>query len=158
MATDAIPNDGLGGKARILVIDDSPIARSLTRKVLERAGFHVTLADSGFGALPLAAGGRFDLVLTDLNMPGMDGFETVRSLRSHEGRGKRTPILALTPNLPVAEQRERCLAEGMDGCLAKPFDAARLVATMRWLLWPERYPEPPAEESVSLDRAKVGQA
>lgn len=111
----------------ILVVDDDNTNRLVVRLLLERRGFTLVEAASGFEAIALFAARDIDLVLMDISMPGLDGFETTRRLRSLGFRGRRTPIVALTGHAGRYE-RQACSAHGMNGFLEKPFD---LTAAMR---------------------------
>jgi signal transduction histidine kinase/ActR/RegA family two-component response regulator len=108
-------------KLAILVAEDNAVSRRLARSVLESAGHTVVEAADGQQVVPLFAQGKFDLVLMDIEMPHMDGFEATRSIRASERRGLHTPIYALTALVSPAD-RERCRAAGMDGFLSKPID------------------------------------
>ncbi len=112
---------------RILLVEDNPMNQHLTTLLLERAGHWVTVAHDGREAVELWRAGDFDLVLMDLQMPEMDGFETTARIRSLERqRGQHTPIIALTAHA-LREDRERCIAAGMDGYLSKPIRAGKLL-------------------------------
>lgn len=117
---------------KILVVDDNEAARKVAEAYLKRGGFKVTLATSGPHALDLAARNRFDLIVMDLQMPGMDGIETTTSLRGISGY-ERTPILALTANAGD-EYRLLCLSHGMQAYLPKPVDSDLLLRTVRQLI------------------------
>ncbi|HSM96650.1 MAG TPA: ATP-binding protein [Rhizomicrobium sp.] len=122
---------------KILLVEDNPINAMLSRELLRRRGFEVRDAASGESALALLAQNRFDVVLTDLHMPGLDGFETTRQLREQEaadGR-RRTPVVALTAD---ANQgiREACQEAGMDGFLTKPIDPAELDSVFQTIFQP----------------------
>jgi PAS domain S-box-containing protein len=125
-----------GGGLSILVAEDNEINALLARALLVRLGHHPTMAASGAAAIESwlaarAAGTPFDRVLMDLHMPGMDGLEATRRIRAIEAEtnAPRMPILALTANAS-AEDREECLAAGMDGFLVKPLDRERLAAAL----------------------------
>jgi len=108
----------------VLLVDDNVVNQKVATRFLERLGLVVTVAGDGAEAVKLFEAGRFDLVLMDLQMPVMDGFEATRRIRDHEGWRPRTPIIALTANA-MAGQMERCLAAGMDGFLTKPLEIRR---------------------------------
>lgn len=130
----------------ILVADDVEVNRLLARSMLERWGHRVTLAANGREAVAAWAARRFDIVLMDIQMPVMDGFEATGEIRAREGTGgARTPILALTA-YAGREDRQRCLTAGMDGYLAKPFTAAELERAIRTHCQPGK--EPPTEDSA----------
>ena len=130
----APPPAALRLQARILVVEDQPINQVVTRKGLERAGATVVLAGDGRAALALLATQTFDLVLMDCQMPEMDGFEATRAIRLQEqGTGRHLPVIAMTAHAMV-EDRDRCLAAGMDDYLAKPIaQEALLRGVARWL-------------------------
>jgi CheY-like chemotaxis protein len=125
-----------GGGLSILVAEDNEINALLARALLVRLGHYPTMAASGAVAIESwlaarAAGTPFNRVLMDLHMPGMDGLEATRQIRAIEAEtnAPRMPILALTANAS-AEDREECLAAGMDGFLVKPLDRERLAAAL----------------------------
>jgi two-component system chemotaxis response regulator CheY len=117
---------------RILAVDDSPSMRDMVRIALTGAGFDVTQAADGQQALDLARQSAFDLVLSDVNMPVMDGIALIRALRS-EAAYRHTPILMLTTESSVDRKREGKDA-GATGWIVKPFDPAQLIATMHRVL------------------------
>ena len=106
------------------------IARFATG-LLAKRGHSVVHAVNGRQALDLAAGADFDLILMDVNMPEMDGFEATRRIRfaEHAKTRHHTPIVAMTA-YAMAGDRERCLASGMDEYLSKPVDKAQLLALL----------------------------
>ena len=124
--------------ARVLLVDDNPVNLEVAAELVRAVGLTVTLADGGAQAVALAtqAGpGAPDLVLMDMQMPGMDGLAATRAIRAHpcQQAGRRLPILAMTANA-FGEDRNACLAAGMDDHIAKPVDPARLYAALlRWL-------------------------
>ena len=96
--------------------------------MLERRGFYVTVAHNGRAAVEAAKSQVFDVILMDVQMPEMDGFEALAAIRALEGpETRRTPVVAVTAHA-MAEDRERCLAGGMDGYLPKPLMAGQLFA------------------------------
>ena len=122
---------------KILLIEDNPINAMLSRELLRRRGFAVKDVPSGEAALALLVDETFDVILSDLHMPGLDGFETTRLLRAQEiaeGRA-RTPVVALTAD---ANQgiREACQEAGMDGFLTKPIDPAELDSMLQTIFPP----------------------
>ena len=117
---------------RILAVDDSPSLRDMVRIALTGAGFDVTQAADGQQALDIARQSSFDLVLSDVNMPVMDGIALIRALRA-EAAYRHTPILMLTTESSVDRKREGKDA-GATGWIVKPFDPAQLVATMHRVL------------------------
>jgi two-component system, sensor histidine kinase and response regulator len=115
---------------RVLVAEDNEFNAQLLEQLLGRRGHRVRVAGNGREALALAAEGGFDLLLLDVHMPELDGFQVARAVRERErAAGGRLPIIALTAR-SRREDRERCLAAGMDDFLAKPVQAAGLWAAM----------------------------
>jgi len=114
-------------KLQILLAEDSEVNQNLAVHLLEKRGHIVTIASTGSEAVALVKKSRFDLVLMDVQMPEMDGFEATAVIRKEEeSTGKRLPILALTAHA-MGGDRERCLAAGMDGYIAKPLHAEDLI-------------------------------
>lgn len=116
---------------RALVVDDHPANRMLLGQQLSFLGHSVEYAKDGQQALELIEQSGFDLVMTDCNMPVMNGYELVRHVRSLERARARQPcrIIGFTANAQ-AEERERCLAVGMDDCLFKPVGLDILAASL----------------------------
>jgi PAS domain S-box-containing protein len=112
---------------RILLAEDNPINMMLIRELLRRRGHTVTEVTNGNDAVQAVSNGRFDLLLTDIHMPGMDGIEAARAIRADETRSgrARTPIVALTADALDGGKRV-CQEAGMDGFLTKPVDPAEL--------------------------------
>lgn len=110
---------------KMLVVDDDLTNRMVVRLLMERRGYETFEAASGQDALDLLERADFDLILMDLSMPKMDGFETTIRLRAMPGSAATTPVIALTAHTTKTDQ-DMCFAVGMNGFLPKPFDAARL--------------------------------
>jgi two-component system sensor histidine kinase/response regulator len=108
-------------KGHVLLVDDNVVNQKVAMHFLERMGITVILANDGAEAVKQFDINTYQLVLMDLQMPVMDGFEATRRIRDFEGWRQRTPIIALTANA-MAGQMERCLAAGMDGFLTKPLE------------------------------------
>ncbi|CAN5596067.1 hypothetical protein BH09VER1_BH09VER1_19910 [soil metagenome] len=136
VADEAMPlRSKLAGGAKVpcvLVVDDDPINRKLILRMIEKIGARAELAESGSQALLAFQKGSFDLVLMDIQMPGMDGLEVTRRIRAMENLkegAERIYISALTAN-SAASDREQCLQAGMDGFLCKPIrieDLERII-------------------------------
>jgi CheY-like chemotaxis protein len=118
-------DDVLSG-LRLLVVEDNATNRMIASKMLEHLGASVETAADGFLGVEAAARGGFDLILMDVQMPGMDGLEAVRRIRALGGEVSRTPVVALTANV-LSHQRQQYLDAGMDGVVGKPISPAALV-------------------------------
>ena len=116
----------------VLVVDDNAINREVAVAMLEELDCTVVLAEDGRVAVANAQQRRFDAILMDCQMPGMDGYAATEAIRRHESeRGlPPTTIIALTANV-MARDRERCLAAGMNAFLAKPFKGAQLLEVLQ---------------------------
>lgn len=113
---------------RVLLVEDNSVAQRFMTTLLERRGYAVTLAPDGQAALQEAARQRFDVILMDLQMPGIDGLETTRRLRQTEAAAT-LPIIACTAN-PSSEVRADCTAAGMNDFLSKPVNSAELFTVI----------------------------
>jgi CheY-like chemotaxis protein len=127
--------DVLANGTRVLIADDNPVNTLIARRALESAGFHVTLAMTGAEALDAAARMEPELVLMDLRMPIMDGYEAMRRLRAG---GYQGVILAISAEMTLEIER-RARAAGADGVAAKPLDADALRTLAA--RWTDRQPE-----------------
>jgi PAS domain S-box-containing protein len=115
-----------GPRLRVLLAEDHPVNQKVAVRMLEGLGHSAVVAPDGAQALRELASGGFDLVLMDVQMPEMDGFEAVRAIRAGEsGTDRHLPVLALTAHAMQGD-RERCLDAGFDGYLAKPIRRADL--------------------------------
>ena len=124
-AADTLPTVD-GRPLRLLVAEDTPFNQKYIRRLLERWGLSVHIVDNGLLAVEALAKGAYDLVLMDVQMPEMDGFEATRIIRSQEaGSGRHIPIIAMTAHAMKGD-RERCIEAGMDGYVPKPISADRL--------------------------------
>lgn len=120
------------GPLRLLVAEDNRVNQRCARALLERMGHVAHMADNGAAAVDsIQSGENYDLVLMDIQMPIMDGYEATRRIRDLEScGGRRLPIIAMTAHA-LAGDRERCIASGMDGYLTKPIEAYALYAVLR---------------------------
>jgi PAS domain S-box-containing protein len=114
---------------KILLAEDNPINALLTRELLRRRGHVVSEVVNGEALVKAAAEEQFDLILTDIHMPGMDGIDATKAIRTREAKENilRVPIIALTADVLETGQKA-CRAAGMDGFLAKPVDPKQLDA------------------------------
>jgi two-component system, sensor histidine kinase and response regulator len=112
---------------RILLAEDNPTNRILALRILERRGHHVLVAENGKEAIDLLAQQEVDVILMDVQMPVMGGFEATKVIREREQfTGRHVPIVAMTAHAMKGD-RERCLASGMDDYISKPIDSGRLL-------------------------------
>ncbi len=133
------------GGPRILVAEDNPVNQKVARKLAEKLGYSVEIADNGEAAAKAAAGGGYAVVLMDCQMPVMDGFKATQAIRRLPDPCGLVPIIAMTANA-VKGDREKCLAAGMSDYLAKPVNPRELKAALeRWCGKTHPTP-PPAEE------------
>jgi len=118
------------GGGLTLIVEDDPVCIKLCGLLLDSLGCRTEFAANGAEAVRAFAPGKFSCILMDLSMPVMDGLEATREIRRLEaGSGLRVPIVALTANV-MPDDRERCLASGMDDFLSKPFTKAQLAAKL----------------------------
>jgi CheY-like chemotaxis protein len=111
---------------RVLLAEDNPVNQQVAVAMLVKRGHDVHVAGNGREAVDAVAQRDYDVVLMDIQMPGMDGFEATHAIRA-TAKGKHLPIIALTAHA-LSGERERCLAHGMTDYLAKPFKGHELFA------------------------------
>ena len=127
----------------ILLVEDNAVNRTLAQRLLQKRGFTVSIAVDGKQAIAAMQSAEFELVLMDIQMPEMDGFEATAEIRKREKvAGRRTPIIALTAHA-LKEDRERCLAAGMDAYVTKPIRPVELFAAIHDVLQSSAATEPP---------------
>lgn len=114
---------------RILTVDDSATMRSLLRHALQSQGFEVAQAEDGVAALDWLASNDCDVIITDINMPRMDGFGLIERVRAG-GPHVHRPILVLSTE-SSDEKKARARSAGATGWIVKPFDAEKLAAAVR---------------------------
>ena len=113
---------------RVLLAEDNPVNQQVATAMLLKRGHHVDVASNGREAVDAVAREPYDVILMDIQMPEMDGFEATEMIRGLP-QGRTLPIIALTAHA-LSGERERCLARGMSGYLAKPFKAHDLFAAV----------------------------
>ncbi|WP_338847357.1 PAS domain S-box protein [Massilia sp. W12] len=115
-----------GASMQILLAEDNLVNQRLALRLIERLGHHATLVDNGLAVVQRATSERYDVILMDLQMPGLDGLAATRQIRAWEAQhGGHVPIIAMTARAMQGD-RERCFAAGMDDYLSKPVHSARL--------------------------------
>jgi CheY-like chemotaxis protein len=117
---------------RVLLVEDNPANQKLATYILEERGHSVETAGDGQHAIRLTRQNPYDVILMDVQMPGMDGLEATKAIRAHEDGRRRVPIIAMTAHA-LKGDRERCLAAGMDAYLSKPIDAGEMIALVESL-------------------------
>ena len=116
-----------GPALRILLAEDNVVNQKVAARVLERRGHRITLANNGAEAVTLFARDKFDLILMDIQMPEMNGYEATTAIRDRERTtGAHIPIIALTAHAMTGD-RDRCLAAGMDDYISKPIHLEELL-------------------------------
>lgn len=118
--------------ARILIVDDSPMVRKFHSFILSALGYQVTQAEDGYLALETLLGGDYDLVITDVNMPRMDGLHFIKELRAIP-HCQATPVIIVSTQEHLADV-EQGMAVGANMYYIKPTDPEKLIAGVRTLL------------------------
>jgi two-component system, sensor histidine kinase and response regulator len=130
------PRRAVDRQLNVLVAEDNPTNQELVMVLLEHHRHRVTIARNGREAVAMSGARPFDLILMDVQMPEMDGFEATAAIRQRErATGAHIPIVAMTAHAMTGD-RERCLAEGMDAYVSKPLRPADLLDTIEGLFVP----------------------
>ena len=116
-------------KGKILLVEDNTINQQVAQELLESFGLLVSIAEDGEQAIQQAQETDYDLVLMDIQMPGMDGFEATKKIRT-SSKNNRLPIIAMTAHAMEGD-REKCFAAGMNDYLSKPIDPEQLLRLLR---------------------------
>lgn len=141
---EAMGNQSISGEThtrvtpRVLLVEDDPINQQVTMAILNKSGVHADLATGGAEAVTVVERSDYDIILMDIQMPGMDGMDATRRIRELEEKGDircrsssgRLPIIAMTAHAMDGD-REACLAAGMDDYLAKPVQPKALLRVMQ---------------------------
>ncbi len=134
------------GRLRVLVAEDTLFNQKFISRLLERWGHQATIVQNGVEALATFSKGSFDLILMDVQMPEMDGFEATAGIREIEKeQGRHIPIIAMTAHAMKGD-RERCLAAGMDDYVPKPISSDALHNSIKTLM--SRQDKPDTEENT----------
>lgn len=142
-STDSVETFGNGRS--VLLVEDNAVNRTLAQRLLEKRGFSVCCAVDGKQAIVAVQNAEFDVILMDIQMPEMDGFEATAEIRKRQNSGgRRTPIIALTAHA-LKEDQDRCLSAGMDAYVTKPIRPAELFRAMREVL-----EEPAARDTTTV--------
>lgn len=120
-------------KRTVLIVEDTAANRVLAAKLLHRAGYDVMTAERGADAVTMARERHPDLVLMDLGLPDIDGWQALQQIRNSEGDAASLRVVAFTAHAMVGD-RERALKAGFDGYLSKPIDAATFAASVAELM------------------------
>jgi two-component system cell cycle response regulator DivK len=124
--------------AKILLVEDNEMNRDMLSRRLRRKGYDVAVAADGREGVAMATDGAFDLVLMDMSLPQVDGWEATRQLRAHE-RTRSTPVIALTAHAMPGD-REKAIDAGCDDYDSKPVDFPRLLEKIEARLRPKAAP------------------
>jgi CheY-like chemotaxis protein len=117
---------------RLLLVEDNELNRDMLARRLHRLGFHVNFASDGVSAIEMAANGSPDLILMDLSLPVLDGWDATRTLKSNPAT-RDIPVIALTAHA-MSDDRHRALEAGCDDYETKPVDMGRLVGKIATLV------------------------
>ena len=119
---------------KILLVEDNEMNRDMLSRRLARKGYEVALAMDGLQGVTMASAGGYDLILMDMSLPELDGWEATRRVRDAEvGAGRRVPIIALTAHA-MSGDREKAMAAGCDDYDTKPVELDRLLGKIESLL------------------------
>jgi two-component system sensor histidine kinase/response regulator len=141
-------------RSRILLAEDNAVNQTLALRLLEKRGYSVIIAGNGRIAVEAFENNQFDVVLMDIQMPGMDGFEATAAIRAKEKlTGGHVPIIAMTAHALKGDQ-ERCISAGMDGYVSKPLRTSEFYSTIESML--QNKDSARASEAVSVPDPIVG--
>ena len=137
-------------RSRVLLAEDNAVNQTLALRLLEKRGYSVTVVGNGREAVEAFENNHFDLVLMDIQMPDMDGFEATAAIRAKEKlTGRHVPIIAMTAHALKGDQ-ERCISAGMDAYISKPIRTSELFSTVESMLV-NKTPIPTDEQADIVD-------
>ena len=135
-------------RSRVLLAEDNAVNQTLAVRLLEKLGYSVIAAGNGVEAVQAFENNQFDVVLMDIQMPEMDGFEATAAIRAKEElTGRHVPIIAMTAHAMKGDQ-ERCISAGMDGYVSKPIRTSELFSTLERML--SNKDSAPANDSANV--------
>ena len=126
---ETVVENAVSGKKHVLIVDDNAVNRTVLREMVSRLGLSPECVTSGFEAVDAAEKAAYDLILMDVNMPGMSGHDATRIIRASSGRSAETVILGVTALIPTDHDKQT--DSGMNAMLAKPLTSERLLAATR---------------------------
>jgi len=139
----------------ILLVEDNPVNQKTAKIMLNKAGYTVDVAENGLVAVEAVEKRTYDVILMDIQMPEMDGYEATRVIREREGESRHSTIIAMTAH-SMQGDREKCLEAGMDDYLSKPINPPQMFDTIKnWVK--SKIEESSAEEEIS-DNTHAGKA
>jgi CheY-like chemotaxis protein len=146
-------------RSRVLLAEDNLVNRTLAVRLLEKRGYVVTVAGDGRAAVAAVEKESFDIVLMDVQMPDMDGFEATTAIRQREkSTGGHIPIVAMTAHALKGDE-DRCLSAGMDGYVSKPIRTHELFSTIERVMGKHSDQnaggEQPCESGASLTKSTI---
>jgi CheY-like chemotaxis protein len=137
-------------RSRVLLVEDNVVNQTLALRLMEKRGYSVVVAGNGREAVEAFEKNRFDVVLMDIQMPEMDGFEATAAIRAKEKlTGRHVPIIAMTAHALIGDQ-ERCISAGMDAYISKPIRTSEMFATIESMV-ANKTPTPKDEQADILD-------
>ena len=155
-AKNILENDTQDPVATVLLVDDNPANLQLASELLRGLNMLVVQASNGLQAIDACKTQQFDVIFMDIQMPGMDGFQTTKKIRELEKDNQRTPIIALTAH-SLTEQKAELLISGMDDCISKPVSESQLAHIInRWTsLSGKKEVVVSSERAVSVEKKKL---
>ncbi|MFH5833887.1 response regulator [Halalkalibaculum sp. DA384] len=117
-------------KINILIAEDNRINQVVTQKILEREGFSVSVVETGLEAVKAVKNNRYDVVLMDIQMPEMNGYEATAEIRKQQQGDDESPVIIALTASGMETEKKACMDAGMDGYLSKPINKNKLIKTL----------------------------